>query len=187
MTRIIREKEFSNGVILQLIQGDITEVQAEGLVNPANRQLSHGGGLAGFLSHKAGPTLQKESNAWVANNGPVDHKHPAYTGAGDLPHRYIIHAVGPIWGSGSEAQKLSDAVSGSLRLANKLKLNSLVLPAISTGVFGYPLQEAAQVILDQLISYSKGQLKGSLSKLMLVVNDDNAADHFSAVWDQKEI
>jgi O-acetyl-ADP-ribose deacetylase (regulator of RNase III) len=187
MTRIIREKVFSSGITLQLTQGDITKVQADGLVNPANRQLSHGGGLAGVLSSKAGPALQNESNAWLAKNGPVDHKNPAYTSAGDLPHHYIIHAVGPIWGSGSEAQKLADAVVGSLSLANQLELTSIALPAISTGVFGYPLREAAEVILGQLVSYSLEEGKGSLSKLILVVYGDNAADQFSDVWDQKNI
>ena len=172
------------GIEIKLIEGDITSADTEALVNPANSQLAHGGGLAGLLSRKAGPALQAESIQWVKENGPVSHESPAYTKAGDLPFQFVIHAVGPVWGSGDEERKLRSAVRGSLRLANQLQVNSLALPAISTGIFGYPMEKAARVILTAACDYSGENENSALKEIQIVVYGSQSARVFQQVWDE---
>lgn len=183
MNTILRQHDLPTGVRLSLVQGDITQADVEAIVNPANQHLMHGGGLAGLLSRKAGPAFQQESAAWVKEHGSVSHQSPAYTTAGDLPFRCIIHAVGPVWGSGSERAKLAAAVAGSLALADRLGLASLALPAISTGIFGYPLEEAAQVILQGVLDHCGLEVPSSLKSVQIVLFDRSAGEVFAAAWD----
>jgi O-acetyl-ADP-ribose deacetylase (regulator of RNase III) len=183
MNQTLRATSDSDQYHLQLIQGDITGADVKAIVNPANSQLMHGGGLAGLLSRKAGPKLQEESAGWVRKHGPVSHQSPAYTGAGKLPFKYIIHAVGPVWGSGEEETKLDAAVQGSLKVAEELELSSLALPAISTGVFRYPVQEAARVILSTIKNHVENKKPGNLKGIQVFVYDDQSADIFSQIWD----
>lgn len=184
MNEILRTATFPTGIQLKLIEGDITIAEVEAITNPANSQLAHGGGLAGTLSRKAGPSFQQESSAWVRDKGPVSHESPAYTGAGALPFKAVIHAVGPVWGSGDEDHKLENAVKGTLQLAEELKLKSLALPAISTGIFGFPLERAARVILTALIdSCDQDELK-NLREVQVVVYDSPSARVFQNIWDE---
>lgn len=183
MNKTLREKKYKNGSVLVLVQGDITQAEVDAIVNPANHLLQHGGGLAGVLSKKAGPSLQSASNTWVEEHGPVSHDQPAHTAAGDLPFEMVIHAVGPVWGSGDEKQKLYQAVQGSLFLADELKLKSIALPAISTGVFGYPLREASKVILQAIDDYYT-QEAGRILQIQVVLFNENAVDEFSITWDK---
>jgi O-acetyl-ADP-ribose deacetylase (regulator of RNase III) len=184
MNVILRERTYPSTVNIHLVQGDITKADVEGVVNPANQYLKHGGGLAGLLAKKAGPLLQKESDRWIKEKGAVSHQSPAYTGAGELPFRYIIHAVGPVWGSGNEEAKLRAAVDGSITVANQLGLRSLALPAISTGIFGYPLENASQVIIIALHEYALSDEKKQIFSLQIVLFDQQAADVFQTSWDQ---
>src|SRR5688500_1929772 len=138
MNTIIVEKKLSSDQIIQLVQGDITMEEVDAIVNAANEHLQHGGGVARTISKKGGPTIQQESDAWVREHGRVSHARPAWTSGGHLPAKYVIHAVGPVWGDGKEDNKLEAAVTGSLRLADELKCSSIALPAISTGIFGFP-------------------------------------------------
>src|SRR5512146_11618 len=110
MNTIIRTISYPSGQRLELVSGDLTEEQVDAIVNAANSHLAHGGGVAGAIVRRGGPSIQAESDAWVHKHGPVTHAEPAYTGAGRLPCRYVIHAVGPIWGAGDEDGKLADAV-----------------------------------------------------------------------------
>jgi O-acetyl-ADP-ribose deacetylase (regulator of RNase III) len=153
MNHIVREYKFPSCQILQIVQGDLTEEQVDAIVNAANAHLQHGGGVAGAISRCGGPQIQAESNAWVRQHGPVLHDRPAYTSAGNLRCRYVIHAVGPMWGEGNEDAKLAAAVSGSLELADQLALTSIAFPAISTGIYGFPKERAAGVILDAIHAY----------------------------------
>jgi O-acetyl-ADP-ribose deacetylase (regulator of RNase III) len=153
MNVVISETHLSPHTRFQLVQGDITTEEVDAIVNAANSQLAHMGGLARIISRAGGPTIQQESDAWVREHGPVPHDKPAYTTAGKLPSRYVIHAVGPVWGSGQEDQKLAAAVKGSLEVAERLGLSSIALPAISTGIFNYPLERAARVIPKAVRDY----------------------------------
>lgn len=183
MNKALREKDYSSGMTLELMQGDITLAEVDAVVNPANKLLQHGGGLAGLLSRKAGSALQDESNRWVQEHGPVTHDKPAFTGAGDLPFQAIIHAVGPVWGAGDEESKLRAAVLGAIEAASERNLSSIALPAISTGIFGYPMDEASRVILtavDEICSRGAG----TVDYVQIVLFNNKAAEIFSITWDQ---
>ncbi len=138
--------KFPNGVTVELIKGDITEVEADAIVNAANSYLEHGGGVAGAIVRKGGWVIQEESREWVRRHGPpVPVGGVAVTGAGKLRAKYVIHAVGPRCGI-EPIEKLDDAVTNSLRKAEELGLTSIAFPAISTGIFGCPYEDAARIM-----------------------------------------
>lgn len=184
MAELLRETVFPPGIALQLLEGDITAAPVEAIVNPANEELQHGGGLAGIISRKAGPSLQRDSNAWIAEHGPISHTRPAYTEAGQLPFKKIIHAVGPVWGTGNEQARLSQTVRGSVRLARELELSSLALPAISAGIFRYPVELAARVILKALREDFQESNPGGLKLLQVYVYNPPAREAFCQAWDE---
>ena len=128
MNTVLKERKLPTGQTLQIVQGDITAEEVDAIVNAANEHLQHGGGVAWAISKRGGPAIQQESNEWVRTKSTVDHAHPAWTSGGQLPAKYVIHAVGPVWGSGEEDAKLAAAVSGSLRVANELGLQSIAFP-----------------------------------------------------------
>jgi O-acetyl-ADP-ribose deacetylase (regulator of RNase III) len=181
--KILAKRVIPAGQRLQLVQGDLTLEQVDAIVNPANARLQHGGGVAARIVSKGGSRIQSESNAWVREHGPVGHAEPAYTGAGSLPCRYVIHAVGPVWGDGEEDQKLAAAVSGSLRVADRLNLASISLPAISTGVFGFPKDRAAKVIISAIHQYFEGKPDSGLDLVRLCLYDDETASAFRYAWE----
>jgi O-acetyl-ADP-ribose deacetylase (regulator of RNase III) len=154
----------------------------DAIVNAANRYLQHGGGVAGIISRKGGPVIQAESEAWVRQHGPVPHDQPAYTTAGQLPCRYVIHAVGPVWGEGEEDAKLAAAVAGSFKLADQLGLHSISLPAISTGIFGFPKERAGKVILGAVQNYLAQTPGSGLRLIRLVLYDEPTFDAFFGAW-----
>ncbi len=164
------------------MQGDITAENADAIVNAANRFLRHGAGVAGAIAREGGEVIQKESDAWVGVHGPVSHEEPAWTTGGSLSCRYVIHAVGPIWGDGDEDRKLAAAVRGSLRAADKLGLSSLALPALSTGIFGFPKDRAAGVILGEVKDYFSKQPGSGLKQVRLVLYDESTAEIFLKTW-----
>ncbi|HHN93246.1 MAG TPA: macro domain-containing protein [Anaerolineae bacterium] len=147
-----------NDTTLELVQGDITEMETDAIVNAANEQLAHGGGVAGVISRRGGPVIQQESTAWVRQHGRVPTGSAAITSGGNLKARYVIHAVGPVYdGTPRSAELLAAAVQSALRLADEHGLKSIALPAISTGIFGYPMEEAAAVMLRAAIEYLEGE------------------------------
>ena len=182
MSVIILEATLTKGRRLEIAQGDLTEESLDAIVNAANSHLQHGGGVAGAIMHKGGYQIQEESNAWVRKYGPVSHAQPAYTSAGKLPCRYVIHAVGPVWGEGDEDAKLAAAVSGSLVVASRLGLGSIALPAISTGIFGFPKDRAARLILASILDYLRGNPESSLNQVRLTLFDQETLDAFQVEW-----
>jgi O-acetyl-ADP-ribose deacetylase (regulator of RNase III) len=182
MNQMIRETVLSSGKRLQIVQGDITIEVVDAIVNAANRYLQHGGGVAGAIIRMGGPQIQAESDAWVAQRGPVSNEEPAYTSAGKLPCRYVIHAVGPIWGEGQEDEKLTAAVAGSLELASRLDLVSLALPAISTGIFGFPKDRAADLIIRTVYSFLEQRPQSSLEQVRLTLYDQPTLGAFLDAW-----
>lgn len=182
MNRIIRELEFESGVRFQLVQGDITAEEVDAIVNAANSHLKHGGGVAGAIVRKGGKQIQVESDAWVKRNGPVSHETPAYTSSGNLPCRYVIHVVGPVWGEGEEDEKLSSAVSGALKIGDQLDIASLTLPAISTGIFGFPKARAARIIIKEIHNYLTNNPGTGLQMVRLTLLDPGTLDAFLEVW-----
>lgn len=184
MNQVLDEHNFPSGQALQLVQGDLTQEEVDAIVNAANAQLQHGGGVAGVIVRRGGGQIQSESDAWVREHGPVGHAEPAYTTAGDLPSRYVIHAVGPVWGAGDEDAKLRAAISGSLRLADRLELSSIAFPAISTGIFGFPKGRAAKVIIDAVRDYFTENPASGVSQVRLTLLDQPTVDAFREVWEE---
>ena len=184
MSPILKEVNLHQNLIFQLAQGDITLEDLDAIVNAANSQLQHGAGVAGAIVRRGGPKIQNESNDWVREHGPVTHEAPAYTHAGDLTCRYVIHAVGPIWGSGDEELKLHSAVHGCLDLAEKLNLKSLAMPAISTGIYGFPKELASSVIINSIREYFITNPPSSLALIRLVIFDTETQSAFTETWDK---
>jgi len=182
MNILLREKTLPGGQTLQIIQGDIITEKVDAIVNAANEQLDHGGGVAWAISRAGGPQIQAESDAWVREHGPVSHAEPAYTGAGNLPCRYVIHAVGPVWGDGDEDAKLTAAVRGSLWRADQLKLASIALPAISTGIFGFPKERAARIIFAAIEAYFAENPNSIVQLVRVTLYDQPTINAFLGEW-----
>jgi O-acetyl-ADP-ribose deacetylase (regulator of RNase III) len=146
--------------VLEVVEGDITEMETDAIVNAANAQLILGGGVAGAIRRKGGPEIQEQCNKIVGTfvGGAV------ITDGGNLKAKYVIHAVGPRMGEGNEDQKLKNAILNSLKLADQNNIKSISFPAISTGIFGYPIDRCAEVMLDTTIEHIKGST--SLEKIV---------------------
>lgn len=134
-----------------VVQGDITAETVDAIVNPANSRLRHGGGVAGAISSKGGPTIQEES----ARIAPIPTGSAGITTAGKLPCKHVIHAVGPIWGGGGfdEEGLLHLAVTRSLLLAQEKGFRSISIPTISAGVFGFPAGLAVKILIEAAFSF----------------------------------
>ena len=189
MNEIMQTHIFPYGQRVEIVHGDITVETVDAIVNAANERLAHGGGVAGIISRKGGPDIQRESDAWVREHGLVSHERPAFTGAGKLPCRIVIHAVGPVWGSGDEQIKLAAAVRGSLICAEELNLTSIALPAISTGIFGFPKELAACIFFETIAEYYQGHPQSSLRLVRLTLYDQPTLTIFLSAltdWQRKQ-
>ena len=162
-----------NNTTLELVEGDITDFDVEAIVNPANEKLLLGGGVAGVIKRKGGPSVQEECR----RIGSTPTGTAVITGAGKLKYRHIIHAVGPKMGEGDEDRKLSSAVRASLALADRHGLKSLAMPAISTGNYGFPMDRAARITLTEVHRYLQGGTK--LQRVIVVLYDDTAYKSFA--------
>ncbi len=139
--------------VLELIEGDITEMDTDAIVNAANAQLILGAGVAGAIRTKGGPAIQAECD----KIGGSSVGGAAITTAGKLRARHVIHAVGPRMGEGTEDEKLRSATLNALKLADENDLKSIAFPAISTGIFGFPIDRCAGIMLGTAINYLKGK------------------------------
>ncbi len=185
MNNVIRTIQFASGQRLELVHGDLTLETVDAIVNAANSRLAHGGGVAGAIVRRGGASIQRESDAWVAAHGQVTHASPAFTGAGRLSCRTIIHAVGPVWGSGDEEAKLAAAVHGSLALAEQLGLASLAMPPISTGIFGFPRRRAAQIFLEVIRGYFDLNPGSGLRLARVTILDEETLTVFEDEWPEQ--
>ena len=183
MNTVLVTRALPTGQIVLIAQGDITTEAVDAVVNAANDHLEHGGGVARAIAKKGGDAIEKESVAWIQKHGPVSHTHPAWTSGGNLPAKYVIHAVGPIWFNGSEEEdlKLEQSVTGSLRVADELKCESIAFPAISTGIFGFPKDRAAVIILSAIETYFRNR-DSNISVVKLVLFDQATVDVFLNTW-----
>ena len=170
---------------VSLIQGDLTLQKVDAIVNAANPRLRHAGGVAAMILRNGGRVINEESQAWLQEHGEVTHEKPAYTSGGKLACRYVIHAVGPIWGRGDEDAKLSAAITGTLELADELHLSSIAFSAISTGIFGFPKKRAARVFYQSLMSYFTEHSKSQLTDIRMVTYDDPTSEAFQKVWEKE--
>lgn len=182
MNQAVNEHHFVSGQHLQLIRGDITQERVDAIVNAANAYLQHGAGVAGAISLNGGQQIQEESDAWLKKNGPVTHENPAYTSGGRLPCRYVIHAVGPVWGDGQEDEKLELAISGTLRVGEELGVKSIAFPAISTGIFGFPKTRAARIFFKVIKGYCNNYPESNLKSIKMVLFDEESVAEFNKVF-----
>jgi len=138
--------------VLELIDGDITEMDTDAIVNAANARLVLGGGVAGAIKRKGGPRIQAE----CCEIGGTFVGGAVITTGGDLKAEHVIHAVGPRMGEGDEDEKLRNATLNSLKVADENNLKSISFPAISAGIFGFPIERCSKIMIQTTINYLKG-------------------------------
>ncbi len=139
--------------IVRLVSADLTERDVDAIVNAANSRLQHGGGVAGAIVRKGGTVIQDESD----KIGYVPVGGAAITTGGKLKAQYVIHAVGPRMGEGDEDNKLKSAINSVLSLAAEERLKSISVPAISAGIFGFPKDRCAKILVNETCSFLKGR------------------------------
>jgi O-acetyl-ADP-ribose deacetylase (regulator of RNase III) len=171
--KIISEKTI-NGKILRLVQGDITERDVDAIVNAANSHLQHGGGVAGAIVRKGGQIIQEESNR--IGFTPVGTA--VITVAGRLPAKFVIHAVGPRMGDGDEDNKLKRAVLSSLDLASEKGLKSISMPAISSGIFGFPKDRCSKILIHEVVRFLKENKETTLHIVEFCIFDNTTLSYF---------
>ena len=176
MNSCLRQKEIISNKLISLVQGDITEEKVDAIVNAANSYLQHGGGVAGAISRKGGPIIQEESD----HIGFVAVGQAAMTRAGLLPARYVIHAVGPRWGEGDEDSKLKNAIENSLKIAEQNHFQTISFPAISSGIFGFPKDRCASIILSTIREYLQQHPESSLNEVRICLFDESTLQAFRA-------
>jgi O-acetyl-ADP-ribose deacetylase len=140
------------GAKLELVQGDITKVAVDAMVNAANSALAGGGGVDGAIHRAGGPEIMRDLNSIRARIGSCPAGNAVATIAGRLPARYVFHAVGPVYKDGQqgEPELLASCYRKALELAEERDVQSISFPAISTGVYGYPLQDAARIAISEV-------------------------------------
>jgi O-acetyl-ADP-ribose deacetylase (regulator of RNase III) len=156
---------------IELIQGDITTIEADAIVNAANSSLLGGGGVDGAIHRKGGKSILEECIQIRNRQGGCPTGEAVYTTAGNLPAPYVIHTVGPVWNNGKnqEPELLANCYRNSLKLADSLQLKTVAFPNISTGIYGYPKQAAAEVAVQTVKAYPSTQIE----KVVFVCFDED--------------
>lgn len=159
-----------------LIKGDITLVQADAIVNAANSSLLGGGGVDGAIHRKGGRKILEECQAIRSKQGGCETGEAVYTSAGMLPHKYVIHTVGPIWngGNNNEEELLKKCYINSLKVATKLDVKTIAFPNISTGVYGYPKLQAAEIAIAAVKNFLETE-DSDIQVVFVCFDEDNYA------------
>ena len=169
-----------------VVQGDLAAARTDVIVNAANEHLVHGGGVAAALAAVGGEAFVKDSQRWVSEHGPVRPGQAAVTTGGGLPARWVVHVVGPRYREGQDNETLlRQAVRAALDAAAELGATTVAMPAISTGVFGYPLDAAAEVIVTEALRWAEAH-PGILSEIRLVAYDRRTADALRLALERQE-
>ena len=175
------EWKNANGRKVTLREGDITRVPAGAIVNAANVALAGGGGVDGAIHRAGGPEIMRELDGIRAGMGGCPTGSAVATGAGRLPAQYVFHAVGPVYRDGrhGEADLLVSCYKTCLAMAEEREVRIISFPAISTGVYGYPLEEAAEIALREVTAHLGGQVK--LEEAIFVLFGLSAYEIYAAV------
>jgi O-acetyl-ADP-ribose deacetylase (regulator of RNase III) len=157
---------------IELVKGDITKMNVDAIVNAANTSLMGGGGVDGAIHRAGGPAILEECRKIVARQGGCKTGEAVITTGGNLPAKFVIHTVGPIWNGGTknEKEKLANCYRNSLLLAVENKLNSIAFPNISTGIYHYPKKDAAETAIETVKEFLR--LDNSLKQVHFVCFDD---------------
>ena len=168
-----------NQTKLYIIQGDITKQVTDAIVNAANPSLMGGGGVDGAIHRAGGPAILEECKQIVAKRGRLPTGKAVITTGGNLKAQYVIHTVGPVWygGSRNEAELLASAYHESLKVATENKLASISFPSISTGAYGYPVNEAARIAIRTVVSFLKEQAT-SIKEVVFVLFDTKTYESY---------
>jgi len=177
--QIVSEKKVGNGM-LRLVLGDITERDVDAIVNAANKHLQHGGGVAGAIVKKGGSIIQEESD----RIGYVPTGNAVMTSGGKLKARYVIHAVGPRMGEGDEEMKLKRAAQQTMKLASERALQSISMPAISSGIFGFPKDRCAAILVGEAARFLQKDQSSSLSTIEFCIFDEETLAFFRQEFDK---
>ena len=169
---------MSNRIVV--IQGDITKVTADAIVNAANSSLMGGGGVDGAIHHAGGPAILEDCRKIVSRQGGCKTGEAVITSAGNLPARYVIHTVGPIWNGGMnrERELLANCYRNSLQLAIDKQCKSIAFPNISTGVYRFPKDEAAKIAVNTVKDFLQGN--DTIEQVIFVCFDEESYRLISA-------
>jgi O-acetyl-ADP-ribose deacetylase (regulator of RNase III) len=176
MTIIVDKAKLDNNKILRLVNGDITERNVDVIVNAANSYLKHGGGVAATIVRKGGAIIQEESDRIGGGFVPVGSA--VITSAGKLPCKAVIHTVGPRMGEGDEDNKLLKAVQSTLALAAEKEFKSISIPAISSGIFGFPKDKCAKILVQESERFLKHNNTCSIDIIEFCIFDNETLDCF---------
>ena len=152
---------------------DLLAAPVDVIVNPANGGLSHGGGVAGQIAQQGGDTIQAESDQFIKEHGMLESGMVAFTSAGNLPYDAVLHAVGPKMGEGDEQRKIQLAVARSLQLCDMHDWKSIAFPAISSGIFGVPIEISARAFFRAITSYWDARMDASPGKIIICLTEKN--------------
>jgi O-acetyl-ADP-ribose deacetylase (regulator of RNase III) len=171
------EIEFPNGKQLRLLIGDITKIRVDGMVNAANSALAGGGGVGGAIHRAGGSAIMRELDVIRRQQGGCPTGSAVPTTAGSLPAQYVFHAVGPVYHDGrkGEAESLASCYRTCLRLAEEHGVRSISFPSISTGAYGYPMDEAARIALETVGEHLRDANTG-VREVLLVLWDQGSYD-----------
>ena len=160
--------------------GDLTVLAVDVIVNAANVHLQHGGGVAGAILRAGGSVIQQESDAWLARNGPLQEGQAAITTAGAMPAEHVVHVAGPIYRNGQDNERmLRSAVSAALDAAASIGARSIAFPAISAGIYGYPVGEATATLASEVVDWVRDH-PDAMGEVVLVGFDGATAGMFEA-------
>jgi len=160
------------GLKIEIIRGDITKQETDQIVNAANSSLMGGGGVDGAIHRAGGPAILEECKQIIARQGPCNTGEAVITTAGNLPSKFVIHTVGPVWHGGNrgEADQLARCYKNSLSLAVSRRLKTISFPNISTGIYGYPRMEACEIALETTFEFL--QADSFITRVFFVCFDD---------------
>jgi len=172
------EYEFAHGQVLQVRLGDITTECADIIVNEAVSNLSHTSGVAAALAQKGGKEIQLQSDRWVRKHGPVPPGQVAVTEAGQLPCKWVIHAVGPIWRGGNwrEDSELWDAMWNCLVWASKLHATSIAIPALGAAFLGFQKERCAYLLVDCIAKFVHKHPMSKLREIRIINHNEEVTD-----------
>ena len=172
-------KEIQGKIVIQ--QGDLTEMQTDAIVNAANNDLMLGGGVAGAIRRKGGEEIQRECDAI----GSIPVGYAAITTGGDLPAKFVIHAASMRLGGSTTAEALRKSTAHALRIAAERGLKTLAFPAVGTGIAGFPLQDCAEIMLQEAARHLANGT--SLEMIHFVLFDEAAVEAFRSTWKRMQI
>jgi O-acetyl-ADP-ribose deacetylase len=173
----MKEGPMTSSEAIVLIEGDLTEMETDAIVNAANNDLRHGGGVAGAILRKGGRIIQEESDAI----GSIPVGGAAVTSGGNLKARYVIHAASMELGGKATAQSLRSSTAHSLRIAAQMGVKTIAFPAVGTGIAGFPLKECAEIMLAEAAAHLK-QGVTPVQKIYFVLADRTALETFEKAW-----